>query len=238
MIKNNLNYVYRGSFSDKVTDRLLSLAEKNLENIGEASKVRKKVYFIMVECLQNITRHQLEKENEEDDKSGIFMIKKIGEEYYITSGNPIKNKNVESLKNQLNKINSLEKDELKALKQEILESGIFSDKGGAGLGLIEMARKSGQKLEFDFQPVNDELSFFYLQTKIPTSIKAEKEDSIIDKELKTSISAVRLFHETMIAKNLILIYEGEFNQDIINNVLYMTEGSLEKDKEELAVKKY
>ena len=149
MIRNNLNYVYRGGFTSHITDRLLSLAEQNLDQIGEASKVKKKVYFIMVECLQNITRHQAEDHIENDATAGIFMIKKVNDDYYITSGNPIKKENIDSLKTRLEEINNLSSDELKALRHQILESGIFSDKGGAGLGLIEIARKSGQKLQYD-----------------------------------------------------------------------------------------
>jgi hypothetical protein len=39
-------------------------------------------------------------------------------------------------------------------------------KGGGGLGMIDIARKTGQKLNFDFAPVDDKYSFFSLNIKI------------------------------------------------------------------------
>ena len=43
----------------------------------------------------------------------------------------------------------------------------MSDKGGGGLGMIDIARKSGQKLDFDFQQVDEEFSFYSLNINIP-----------------------------------------------------------------------
>ena len=53
----DMSYIYNGSFSQAITDDILSLAETNMDQIGESSKIQKRVYFIMVESLQNITRH-------------------------------------------------------------------------------------------------------------------------------------------------------------------------------------
>ena len=50
--------------------------------------------------------------------------------------------------------------------QEILNNEGFSQKGGGGLGMIDIVRKSGQKLEFNFQNINENFSFFSLHIKI------------------------------------------------------------------------
>jgi hypothetical protein len=55
MQKENLSYIYRGVFSQSITDSILSLTESNLEKQGEDSKTKKRVFTIMVEGLQNIT---------------------------------------------------------------------------------------------------------------------------------------------------------------------------------------
>jgi len=60
----------------------------------------------------------------------------------------------------------MDKDELKLYYQEVLNNGNVSDKGTAGLGMIDIARKSGNKLEYQFLPVNDTSSFFCLNIKI------------------------------------------------------------------------
>jgi hypothetical protein len=114
MQKNNLNYIYRGVFSQNITDGILSLTEANLEKVGEDSKIKKRVFTIMVEGLQNITRHQeIEEETDTNSETGIFLIQNIDKRYFITTGNPILKKNISNLTDQLNKINSLNPDELK-----------------------------------------------------------------------------------------------------------------------------
>ena len=42
----------------------------------------------------------------------------------------------------------------------------ISDKGGAGLGFIDIARKTGSPLEYHFEPLDDKNSFFLLKTSI------------------------------------------------------------------------
>jgi hypothetical protein len=44
--------------------------------------------------------------------------------------------------------------------------GKFSEIGGAGIGLIDMARKSGNKLDYEFKPIDNRISFFSLVVRI------------------------------------------------------------------------
>ena len=167
MISNNLILVYEGEFTQEITKSVLSMTEKNLESFGEATSIKRKVFNVMVECLQNIVKHSDTLPPEvKQMHSAIFMIGKEDDKYVIISGNPMKSENVNGLRDKLTKINSLDKDGLKALYKEIIKSTTLSDKGGAGLGFVDMARKSGQNLEFDFEPMNDEFSFFSLKSVI------------------------------------------------------------------------
>jgi len=167
MINNNLILVYEGEFTQEITKSVLSMAEKNMESIGEDSSIKRKVFSVMVECLQNIVRHSdtLPKDIH-DLHSAIFMIGKEKDKYVVVSGNPIKSENVTSLKDKLERINSLDKEGLKALYKEIIKNTSISEKGGAGLGLVDMARKSGRNLEFSFENMNGGFSFFSLKSVI------------------------------------------------------------------------
>jgi hypothetical protein len=75
-------------------------------------------------------------------------------------------KNVENLKSKLIRINGMTKEELKEYYKEVLNNDEFSSKGGGGLGMIDIARKSGQKLNFQFVPVDNNFTFFSLNIKI------------------------------------------------------------------------
>ncbi len=166
MSDQSLILVYEGEFTQEITKSVLSMAEKNLDSIGEEQNIKRKVFNVMVECLQNICKHADGMEKEEERKA-IFMIGKEDESYMITSGNYIINENISGLEAKLHQINSLDKEGLKALYKDLIKSSELSDKGGAGLGFVDIARKSGNKLEFDFHKINDTCSFFAFKTKIP-----------------------------------------------------------------------
>ena len=168
LLQRNLILVYEGEFTQEITKSVLSMAERNMDSMGEESNIKRKVFNVMVECLQNICKHADEYDPDTQmTNKAIFMIGKHEDEYVITTGNPILKQKVGSLHSKLEQINSLDKEGLKALYKDIIKNGDLSDKGGAGLGFVDMARKSGQKLEFDFQPMTDQWSFFSLKTTIP-----------------------------------------------------------------------
>ena len=167
MISQNLILVYEGEFTQEITKSVLSMVERNMDSIGEDSAIKRKVFNVMVECLQNIVKHSESEEIENiKEHSAIFMIGKNDNEYIITSGNPVTNDTKDKIIDKLEQINKLDKDGLKALYKDIIKTGSISEKGGAGLGFVDMARKSGEKLVYDFKEIDGDSSFFSLQTLI------------------------------------------------------------------------
>ena len=70
------------------------------------------------------------------------------------------------MKKRIDKVNSLTREELRRFYREILDNEQISDKGGADLGMIDMARKSGEKLSYNFEKIDNDLSFFDLLVKV------------------------------------------------------------------------
>jgi len=171
MQQNNIIFVYQGEVTADLVSSILHMMENKLDGDGEDKKIKKKVFNVMVECLQNVYHHldSLEITNEEsdiNDRTALLMIGKEDTDYYVITGNHILNNRVNNIRTRLEKVNSCDREELKNLYQSILNEGEFSEKGTAGLGMIDIARKSGQKLGFDFHPVNDKYSFFSLEAKV------------------------------------------------------------------------
>lgn len=168
MMSQNLILVYQGDFTQETTKSILTMAERNLDSSGEDSTIKRKVFNVMVEALQNIVKHSDELvDGETRSHAAIFLIGREPNRYSIMSGNPIRKTNVDSLQKKLDQINTLDKDGLKELYKEIIKNTTISDKGGAGLGFIDMARKSGSKLEFSFPEMNTEYCFFCLKVNVP-----------------------------------------------------------------------
>jgi hypothetical protein len=156
---------FEGGFTQNLTKNILSMTENNMK--GEDEMVKKKVFNVMVECLQNICKYADEVEKPISTvQDGIFMIGKNEEGYFLVSGNFINNKSIPELERKINEVNGLDKDGLKKLYKETLTTTELHEKGGAGLGLIDIARKSGQKLDYNFEQIDERISFYSLSTKI------------------------------------------------------------------------
>ena len=168
MERNNIMLSFKGDITSELLTSVLQMLVSKLDSMQEGPKTKKKVYNVLVECLQNLYHHMDEVAPEQDDKirSAIFMIGKTDAQYHIITGNYIKNDNVASLKKRLDEINLLTKEELKEYYKAVLNNGEMSMKGGGGLGMIDIARKTGEKLNFSFSPVDDKFSFFSLNIKI------------------------------------------------------------------------
>lgn len=176
MDKHNIMLSFKGDITSDLLTNILHITETKLDRIEEDSKLKKKVFNVLVECLQNLYHHIDEikpelanagvSEEEIEMKTAILMIGRDKESYYILTGNHILNDKIPGFRKKLDTINSMSKEELKLHYQDILNNHGFSKKGGGGLGMIDIARKSGQKLVYNFQPVNETNSFFSLHIKI------------------------------------------------------------------------
>jgi len=165
MKTNEINLVYEGEVTQEITKTFTSLTERSLAKTEESNMVQRKVFHVMVECLQNISKHADSLEGEEE-KRGIVMVSHGKESYNIITGNVIKNEKIPTLKESLEKVNSLDKENLSALYKKQMREGRISEKGGAGLGLIDIAKKTGSKLDYQFKALNNDVSFFILTSTV------------------------------------------------------------------------
>lgn len=166
MKANDINLVYEGEITHEITKAFAILAEKKLENEQESTSVQRKVFHVMVECLQNISKHADVNIDSPFAKRGIFMIYKTTADYAIITGNIIECQRINDLKSLLENINSKSKEELDSWYKVQIREGQLSEKQGAGLGFIDIARKTGHNLDYHFIDIDKKYSFFILTSKI------------------------------------------------------------------------
>jgi len=154
-----------GPLSYEEIGYLLNKMSVLLDKRGMHITVRKKVYAAMVESLENIYKHQdlIEGDNEYLPKFSLLLDSKS---FSMFVSNSILNHKVSLLKSKLEKVNSLDKNGLKDLYKNTILSGNVSPKGGAGLGIINIAKVSENKINFSFVPVNEKYSYFTLNILI------------------------------------------------------------------------
>lgn len=233
LCNDNLSFVYQGDFSDGITEKIIALSEYSIDSSREMIEMRNKISFVIVECFQNIVRHGNDIQIYESQGvtfPGLFATRNVQECIYITSANLIENTKVSVLKERLEKLNNLDKEQIKALYMDILSKGELSDKGGAGLGLVEMIRKSENPLEFNFENENDKLSLFYLMLKMQGKGGVNVKSSI-------SMDSIKEMHEIMRKENILMVYKGDFSQETVIPMLKIIEDNLNKQQEKLEAKK-
>jgi len=168
--ERNVIISFKGVMTSEILTTTLQIMESRMDKLEERPKIRKKVFNVLVECLQNLYHHI---DDDIDDKSTpqnkrncLFMIARENAAYIITTGNYIKPEDSPILEEKLDTINGMTRDELKSYYKQVLNEGTMSYKGTAGLGMIDIARKSGKKLEYDLTPINENLTFFSLSVRI------------------------------------------------------------------------
>jgi hypothetical protein len=119
-----------------------------------------------------MTKHSDDYEKDSQVGNGLFIVGKKDDVWNVITANKILNERIDDLKNSIDHINSLTRDELNALYKKQIREGSLSNKGGAGLGLIDIARKTGRKLDYQFLPLEDKKNYFFL-LKVRISSKKE-----------------------------------------------------------------
>jgi len=233
--KDNLSLFYRGDFADEITVRLIDISDLHFGDKTEVTSMKKKVGFLMAECFQNVIRHGDVDPADEGlpEHSSYFVSRNIKGNFIISSGNLIDNEDVENLKSKIDNINKLDKEALKDLYMKVLGSEEMSTKGGAGLGLIEMARKSGRELEVAFHKLNDKITFFYMQILIPVSKKIDPAPEPVESPISNAIE----LNDILKRNNILMAYQGDFRQNSILPLLNMIDKNLNIKKAENAINK-
>ncbi|MBT3766359.1 MAG: hypothetical protein HOB79_17190 [Rhodospirillaceae bacterium] len=164
-------FCYSGYITEDVLSGIGNAIKKKLEHEAADKRTSKGLFSIFVEQVQNVIRYSAEgePENVENESKelryGVLTVGKSKDKdnYFVSCGNLIMQKDVERLKESLSHIQNLDKDGLKALYKETLKGDTPEGSKGAGVGFIDIARRAENGFEFDFENVDDEHSYFCLK---------------------------------------------------------------------------
>ena len=148
---------------DTITN-LSEKAESKLFEINAAKKNIKNIFNILIEGLQNIKNHG--EFGLENNQISFFHMYDLEDSFICNFSNLIDNNYIEKISKNIDHLNTLERPELKALYLETLTNGQISKKGGAGLGIIIMAMKSKNKIDYKTFSIDSNLSMLSLNIKV------------------------------------------------------------------------
>jgi hypothetical protein len=167
MMQHRFLLAYRGPFSHDITMAMLAMSENRLVQEGAETGTRKKIFNVMMGCLENICSHP--EASSTPEKQAMVMLGRNDNDYFIYSGNVIFNADVPELESELSRINELNPEQLRKLYTDLLQTLSAEQILNSEAGLIDIARKSGHKIEFEFSPVDNSSTFFAMKTTIASA---------------------------------------------------------------------
>lgn len=155
---------HTGDLTESDLQTILDSIEKKAQKNRDKSSVVKRLFSVMVESLQNLRAHGAR--SEQGSMATCVVVGEDVNHYFVDTGNPISIDEVGRLKDRIEKINVLQREDLRALYMKVLADGSRSVKGGAGLGLITLVLRSKNPIVFGIDQINDEYCYLKLGFRI------------------------------------------------------------------------
>jgi hypothetical protein len=131
----------------------------------------KKMISIMIEALENVSKYTETVPLNGEVRTGFSPCCQINQSSHsmeLITRNPVKKRDVDQLRKQIDNVNNRDREGLRVLYRSIISNGQFNPRGGAGLGFIEMAKTAGAKLEYKFDPLSDDYTLYTLKVSFDT----------------------------------------------------------------------
>lgn len=159
---------FNGPTSRTLISEIGIALKEHIESSSESVSAAMDVFSVYIEMSQNIRHYTAAHDYAEPDATATVVIAETDDGHYVVSaGNVVQMADGEALLARVDRLSSLDKAELKALYKEQLrqprQEGVST---GAGLGLIDVARKSSAPLQCSLDPLNAGKAFFTIRATI------------------------------------------------------------------------
>lgn len=165
MGREGIIFVFRGSMSQALLVKFGDMIREDLFIATKKLSEIRRVFSVFIELAQNINRYSAERVDaglETGAGSGIVVVSESEDRYTVASGNKIDNSRLALMVERLKAMSGLPADGIKKLYREQLKNAPPDGSVGAGLGLYDMAKRSGGGLTYRVHPVDAETSFIEL----------------------------------------------------------------------------
>lgn len=157
---------YSGPVDYTIIDNILTSLKKTKQFITLPKISSKRIYVVIVECLENIAKHSLKDISVRSAKQPFISVDEKNDKIVITSGNPVNDDKKCRLTRILDKLNNLGKEDLCVLYEKRINRESKPEDNGAGIGFITMKLRSGQPFNYRFTTIDENLSDFELQISV------------------------------------------------------------------------
>lgn len=165
-IEQDIMLCFNGIFTATLIDEIGKALRNHMRDNEESPTAITDVFSVYIEMTQNIRHYTVSRALRDDKAIATIVVSRNQDGHYtVSAGNVVCNEDADKLREYIGQLNTLDKEGLKALFKTQLRKPRedLQENNGAGLGLIDMARKSVEPLHLHIQPIDDALSFFSLR---------------------------------------------------------------------------
>lgn len=161
---------FSGCVSESVLMSLGDTLRRQMRSEEADTRTEKRVFSVFVELVQNIIRYSADSLESTPDgvelASGVVSVGHQENKFFVVCGNTVRRDDVESLRARLARLREMDREEIRVYyKQKLREPAEETSKGGS-LGLVEIARRASEPIEFDFLDIDGDTAFFSLKAWI------------------------------------------------------------------------
>ncbi len=149
---------------DKIDiDNMITFAERIL---ADNLRLKKRLINILVESAQNLKFYHCRACDSTESREVFIIAQKRTDKLLFQAGNYILKSDIDGIESRIKMVNTIPKEDLGNLYRSVLDYGSVSNSGGAGLGFIDIARKSDSPLTYTLDKIDDNTYFFTLEISI------------------------------------------------------------------------
>ena len=162
--RNRILLCFNGPISRSLIEEIGNALKNYLQAENAQPTAAMDVFSIYIEMTQNI-RHYAQSRGYGDleNAATVIVARDAEERYLVQAGNIVEAADGEALLARVDALASMDKAQLKATyKTQLRQPRDAAATTGAGLGLIDVARKSSLPLKGNLSPIDEERAFFSL----------------------------------------------------------------------------
>ena len=174
MKKDGITTIFNITFSAETIGNYAEIIEKHIPCDEMPPDVPGAIFSVFIEQVTNVLMYS-ERESRYSGKygkvvdapMGVFTIGENEKSYFSQTCNVIKDEYVEFIRESIDHLNTLNKQELREyFKEQRRSENTNPISKGAGLGFIEIAKRASAPIEYSFKPLEEEQVLFSMLVTI------------------------------------------------------------------------
>jgi hypothetical protein len=166
MSRSEIILEYRGPVDLGVIESLLLKLKQVKEYSDLDITTRRRVYAIVVECLENISKNDKKLASDNIKMQPHLSVTRENDQVIISAGNSVNKHTIDKLAPMLDQVNQLDEVALRTFYEHKISMETVPQENSAGLGFLTMRIKAGSKIEYSFTDIDKEIAYFRIRIPI------------------------------------------------------------------------